>query len=117
MIYPPGEPSVTADVLHVKRVRAALKDASPPGARADLTGQDALYQASGQSGTAPSVLTEALIAGLGALVILVFVFGTLPAVAMPMAVAVAAILNIRHRQLRAVDASVAVASRVLDRLA
>ena len=93
MIYPPGQPSVTTDVLHVKRVRAALQDASPPGVRASLTGQDPLYQASGQSGTAPSLLAEVLIAGLGALVILLFVFGTLPAVAMPLAVAVASILN------------------------
>ena len=36
---------------------------------------------------------EALIGGLGALVILLFVFGTLPAVLMPLVVAVAAILN------------------------
>jgi RND superfamily putative drug exporter len=39
------------------------------------------------------VLLEALIGGLGALVILLFVFGTLPAVLAPLAVAVAAILN------------------------
>ena len=38
-------------------------------------------------------MTEALIGGLGALVILFFVFGTLPAVLMPIAVAVASILN------------------------
>ena len=36
---------------------------------------------------------EALIGGLGALVILLFVFGTLPAVLMPLVVAVASILN------------------------
>ena len=41
----------------------------------------------------PSVLTEALIGGLGALVILLFVFGTLPGVAMPIAIAIASILN------------------------
>ena len=41
----------------------------------------------------PSVLGEALIGGLGAVVILFFVFGTLPAVAMPLLTAVAAILN------------------------
>src|SRR6185295_15073292 len=40
-----------------------------------------------------SVLTEALIGGLGALVILLFVFGTIPAVAIPLAIAVTAILN------------------------
>src|SRR5438270_1863001 len=41
----------------------------------------------------PSLLVEALIGGLGALVILFFVFGTLPAVLMPIAIAIAAILN------------------------
>src|SRR3954465_12586170 len=41
----------------------------------------------------PSVLPEALIGGLGCLVILFFVFGTLPAVLMPITVAIAAILN------------------------
>jgi RND superfamily putative drug exporter len=40
-----------------------------------------------------SVLLEALIGGLRALVILLFVFGTLPAVLIPLAVAVTAILN------------------------
>jgi RND superfamily putative drug exporter len=39
------------------------------------------------------VLLEAMVGGLGALVILLFVFGTLPAVLMPIVVAVAAILN------------------------
>ena len=41
----------------------------------------------------PSVITEALIGGAGALVILLFVFGTLPAVLMPLIIAVASILN------------------------
>ena len=39
------------------------------------------------------MLLEALIGGLGALIILLFVFGTLPAVLMPLAVAVSSILN------------------------
>ena len=39
------------------------------------------------------MLLEAVIGGLGALVILLFVFGTLPAVLLPLVVAVAAILN------------------------
>ena len=46
-----------------------------------------------RTGGGSSVLLEALIGGLGALVILLFVFGTLPAVVMPLVVAVAAILN------------------------
>ena len=39
------------------------------------------------------MLTEALIGGLGATIILLFVFGTLPAVLMPILMAVASILN------------------------
>ena len=59
-----------------------------------MTGRDALGEASTDGSSAgSSVLLEALIGGLGALMILLFVFGTLPAVLMPLVVAVAAILN------------------------
>jgi RND superfamily putative drug exporter len=61
--------------------------------QASLTGRDAIYAASSGGGSGPSILTEALIGGLGSLVILFFVFGTLPAVLMPIAIAVASILN------------------------
>ncbi len=57
-----------------------------------LTGRDALYAEEGGSG-GPSVITEAIIGFLGAVVILLFVFGTLPAVLIPIAVAIASILN------------------------
>jgi RND superfamily putative drug exporter len=92
-IYPAGMPDFSSST-HPKEVRAALQDAMPPGVTAHLTGRDALYEASsgGESG-GPSVLTEALIGGAGCLVILFFVFGTLPAVLMPIAVAIASILN------------------------
>ncbi len=77
-----------------KPTRAALKQAAPSGTTAYLTGHDPLYAASsGGDSNGPSVLLEALIGGLGALVILLFVFGTLPAIAMPLLVAVASILN------------------------
>ena len=59
---------------------------------ANLTGRDALEVAY-SGGGGPSIITEALIGGLGALVILFFVFGTLPAVLIPIAIAVASILN------------------------
>src|SRR6266516_2448864 len=77
-IYPPGKPSFNSDV-HIKETRRALLRATPPGVQAHLTGRDPLYEAS--SG------------GLGALVILLFVFGTLPAMAIPIAIAIASILN------------------------
>src|SRR5919204_1277841 len=90
-IYPPGMPDFSSSV-HIKQVRAKLKAATPDGVEANLTGRDPLVEASGESG-GPSVLTEALIGGAGALVILFFVFGTLPAVLMPIAVAISSILN------------------------
>src|SRR3954466_10749640 len=77
-----------------KPTRAALRQAAPAGTTVHLTGHDPLYAASSGGDTGgPSILLEAMIGGLGALVILLFVFGTLPAVAMPLLVAVASILN------------------------
>jgi putative drug exporter of the RND superfamily len=90
-IYPPKTPSFSSDV-HIDDVRAKLKANTPAGVQAYLTGRDAIYASAGGS-SGPSVLTEALIGGLGSLVILFFVFGTLPAVLMPIAIAVASILN------------------------
>jgi RND superfamily putative drug exporter len=91
-IYPPGTPNFSSDT-HIKQVRAVLERATPAGVSANLTGRDALEEASSGGGKGPSVLTEGLIGGAGALVILFFVFGTLPAVFMPLVIAVAAILN------------------------
>src|SRR5581483_4756381 len=90
-IYPPGNQSFSP-LNTIKRTRAALKAATPAGVTSYLTGRDPLFDAEGGS-SGPSVLTEAMIGGAGALVILLFVFGTLPAVLMPIAIAVAAILN------------------------
>jgi RND superfamily putative drug exporter len=92
-LYPPGNQGFNGKVK-IKQARAALKRATPPGVHSYLTGRDALQEAaSGGDTNGPSVLTEALIGGAGALVILLFVFGTLPAVAMPIAVAIVSILN------------------------
>ncbi len=92
-VYPPG-----ADRLDVKsdatRMRATAATGLPAGMTVNVTGYTPLEEATttGSSGGS-SVLLEALIGGLGALVILLFVFGTLPAVLMPLVVAVAAIMN------------------------
>src|SRR6202011_3238229 len=79
--------------VHIDQVRARLKAATPGGVQASLTGRDAIYAASSGGGKGPSVLNEALIGGLGSLVILFFVFGTLPAVLIPIVIAIASILN------------------------
>src|SRR5215831_15449533 len=90
--YPPGRPSFSSD-SHFKDIRAALKQAAPLGVETHVTGRDALYDSQGSESGGPSVLTEALIGGAGALVILLFVFGTIPAMLTPILIAVASILN------------------------
>ena len=93
LLYPPGNQGFNG-VVKIGEARDALHRATPAGVQSYLTGRDALQEAaSGGDTNGPSVLTEALIGGAGALVILLFVFGTLPAVAMPIAVAIASILN------------------------
>jgi len=92
-LYPPGNQGFNGTVK-IGEARSALKHATPAGVTSYLTGRDALQEASSGGNTnGPSVLTEALIGGAGALVILLFVFGTLPAVAMPIALAISSILN------------------------
>src|SRR5213593_270663 len=92
-VYPPGIAKFDTK-SGADRMRAAAAAGLPAGVTVEVTGHDPLEEASthGNSG-GPSVLLEAMIGGLGALVILLFVFGTLPAVLMPLVVAVAAILN------------------------
>jgi RND superfamily putative drug exporter len=92
-VYPPGSPKFDTK-SGATRMRAAAAAGLPAGTTVNVTGHDPLEEASthGSSGSS-SVFLEALIGGLGALVILLFVFGTLPAVLMPIVVAVAAILN------------------------
>jgi len=92
-VYPPGEHRL--DVTSgAEEMRAAAAAGLPPGISVDVTGHDPLLEGSADGASGDSgVLLEALIGGLGALVILLFVFGTLPAVLTPLVVAVASILN------------------------
>src|SRR6059058_492209 len=92
-IYPKGQNGFGAGDP-VKKIRAAARAATPAGVTVHVTGDLALEDAAGSGGNnGPSILTEALIGGAGALVILLFVFGTIPAIAMPLAVAVSSILT------------------------
>src|SRR5579871_518343 len=92
-LYPPGPGTINTN-SGAAAIRAAAASGLPAGITVDVTGHDPLQEASkhGSSGGS-SVLVEALVGGLGALVILLFVFGTLPAVLIPLVVATAAILN------------------------
>jgi putative drug exporter of the RND superfamily len=92
-VYLPGRAGVDKK-SGAATMRAVAANGLPAGITVNVTGRDALDEANshGKSGGS-SVLLEGVIGGLGALVILLFVFGTLPAVLMPLVVAVAAILN------------------------
>ena len=91
-IYPPGL-STFSTTSAAAQVRAAAARGLPQGIQVQVTGHDPLEEASSHGGGSSNVLVEAVIGGLGAIVILLFVFGTLPAVLMPIVVAAAAILN------------------------
>src|SRR5262249_5946882 len=92
-IYPPGHARFDRP-SEAERMRAAASRGLPAGIDVEVTGHDPLEEASQHgSGGGSSVLVETVIGGLGALVILLLVFGTLPAVLMPIVVAVASILN------------------------
>ena len=90
-IYPPGNATFSTQPP-ITKIRASLKAATPVGVTSHLTGEAAIAASQG-SASGPSVLTEALIGGAGALIILLFVFGTLPAVAMPLLVAFGSIMT------------------------
>jgi putative drug exporter of the RND superfamily len=92
-VYLPGRAGVDKKSGAVK-MRATAAVGLPLGITVNVTGRDALDEANSHAKNGgSSVLLETLIGGLGALIILLFVFGTLPAVLMPLVVAVAAILN------------------------
>ena len=90
-IYPPGNATFSS-FPPIAEARAALQQATPGGVTSHLTGRDAIFESQGgESG--PGVLTETLIGAIGALIVLLFVFGTLPAIAVPLAMAAASILT------------------------
>jgi putative drug exporter of the RND superfamily len=90
-IYPPGNPTFSS-FPPVEKARAVLKAATPPGVTSHLTGRDAIFQSQGGT-SGPGILFETLVGAIGALIILLFVFGTLPAVGIPLAMAASSILT------------------------
>ena len=92
-IYPVGDNGFGAGGT-IAATQQAIAQHAPSGVQASVSGLDALEQAAGNGASGgPSILVEVAIGALGALIILLFVFGTLPAVAMPLIVAMASILN------------------------
>jgi RND superfamily putative drug exporter len=90
-IYPPGNATFSS-FPPVEKARAALKAATPAGVESHLTGRDAIFQSQGDT-NGPGILFETTLGAIGALIILLFVFGTLPAVGIPLAMAASSILT------------------------
>src|SRR4051812_15047360 len=91
--YPPPDPDQPFGdhPKAEKKLRAALRGTRVEGAQVHLTGYDALAnQQGGNEG--PGLLLEALFGGVGALVVLAFVFGSFLAI-IPLLMAVPAILT------------------------
>jgi RND superfamily putative drug exporter len=72
-------------------LRDALKGETIAGAPVKITGYDALFEASGEDTQGTGVLLEAVLGGAGALLVLVFVFGSWLAL-VPIAMAISSIL-------------------------
>src|SRR5919198_647318 len=91
--YPPPDPDQPFgdNPKAEKKARAALRGATVAGAPVHLSGFDALNGQSGDT-NGPGVLVEALLGGVGALVVLGFVFGSLLAF-VPILMAIPAIMT------------------------
>jgi putative drug exporter of the RND superfamily len=86
----PGSFGENPDALNA--VRAALRGETVAGAPVQLTGIEALEASSGQGGGGLGLLAETLVGGLGALLVLAFVFASLMAF-VPLVVAAVAIVT------------------------
>jgi putative drug exporter of the RND superfamily len=93
LAYPAPDPkeSFGNNPEAAKRLTKALGAATVGGAPVHVTGYDALSVQSGGGG-GPGVLVEALLGGVGALLVLAFVFGSFLAL-VPMMMAIASILT------------------------
>jgi RND superfamily putative drug exporter len=93
VVYPPPDPGSQfgENPEAVKAARGALRGATVGGASVHLTGFDALQQESGGS-DGPGVLLEAVLGGVGALIVLTFVFASFLAI-VPIGMAIASIMT------------------------
>jgi RND superfamily putative drug exporter len=76
----------------VDRIGLALRAAAPAGASVAVTGFEQIQSNGGGGGGGPSVLIETLIAGAGALAVLLFVYGSAIAI-VPLLIALPSILT------------------------
>jgi RND superfamily putative drug exporter len=94
LAYPPADPKESFDnnPKAAERLTAALSGATIAGARVHVTGYDALTVQNGGGSGGTGVLVEALLGGLGALLVLAFVFASFLAI-VPILMAIVSIMT------------------------
>ncbi len=90
LVYAPVSRSMNASTVSVQKVEAALRHISIHGARFKVTGMDALSAGTGNNAGGNGVIAMTMIAGLTALIVLLFVFGSALAI-LPLLMALVAI--------------------------
>jgi putative drug exporter of the RND superfamily len=92
-VFPPRSDDPFAGSVDAARaLTKAVGGKQIAGAPVRVTGYDALYDSSGEADEGPGILLEALIGGFGALIVLIFVFGSTLAL-VPIAMAICSILT------------------------
>jgi putative drug exporter of the RND superfamily len=92
LVWGPFQGPEGGDPAQATALADGLGRALPPGATVQVTGLDALRAAAAEEPADTGVLVETLVGGLGALVVLAFVFGSLLAL-VPLLIAAVAILT------------------------
>jgi RND superfamily putative drug exporter len=85
-------PDVPLGTGVVSRIAPAMRAAAPAGGSVSVTGFEQIQTAGGGGGGGPSVLIETLIGGVGALAVLLFVYGSAIAI-VPLLIAIPSILT------------------------
>ncbi|MFI0480813.1 MMPL family transporter [Actinomadura sp. 9N215] len=92
LVFPKATPDAGPNAPDLSGpLTAAMRPELPPGAQLKVTGMDAL-EGGGSESEGPGVLVETLVGGLGALIVLAFVFGSFLAL-VPLLIAAASILT------------------------
>jgi len=89
LVYPPAYGDATSDTAAVSRVERALRGVVVDGSRFRVTGMAALSTGNGNNG-GNGVMQQTMLAGLTALIVLLFVFGSALAI-LPLLMALVAI--------------------------
>jgi RND superfamily putative drug exporter len=91
-VFDMPNPDIQSGSGVMDRIEPALRAAAPPGVTVAVTGFEQIQTTGGSSGAGPSVLAETAIGGIGALAVLLFVYGSAVAI-VPLLIAVPAIMT------------------------